>query len=87
VIVNEIRAISIDRATRGQNLNLPTGKVYHLKALIPGRAWLQTREGATATVTLGDRLPGYGIIQTINTDSGIVTTSSGNVIVYGPKDS
>lgn len=86
-IVNEIRAISLDRATEGRNLSLPMGVVYHLKALVPGRAWIQGKDGVTKTVTLGDRLPGYGIIQAIDTDQGLVTTSSGVAITYGPKDS
>lgn len=88
VIANEIKAIATDRSLRGKGLNLVTsGTFYHLKALVPGRAWLQARDGSTTTVTIGDRLPGYGIIQMINTDQGIVTTSSGAVIQYSPKDS
>lgn len=87
-IANEIRAISIDRSLKNRNLSLAvTGIAYSLKALVPGRAWLQARDGSTTTVTLGDRLPGYGIIQSINTDQGIVTTSSGALIGYGSKDS
>lgn len=88
VIVNELRAISIDRSLRGRNAILTTtGTAYHLKALVPGRAWLQSKEGHSTTVTIGDRLPGYGIIQMINVPQGIVTTSSGAIIQYGPKDS
>jgi intracellular multiplication protein IcmG len=88
VIANEIKAIAIDRSLKGQNTGLAvSGIAYRLKALIPGRAWLQSRNGTTTSVTLGDRLPGYGIIQMINTEQGIVTTSSGAIIQYGPKDS
>ena len=87
VIVGQIRATSINREISGRSLRLPTGPMYHLKALIPGRAWIQTKGGAMTTVTIGDRLPGYGNIQMISTDQGIVTTSSGAIISYGPKDS
>jgi intracellular multiplication protein IcmG len=88
VIANEMRANALDRAVQGRALNLNSNaKIYHLKALVPGRAWLQSPEGQTTTVSIGDRLPGYGIIQMINTEQGIVTTSSGALIQYGPKDS
>jgi intracellular multiplication protein IcmG len=88
VISNEVRANAIDRSLQGRRFSLTSNaKVYHLKALVPGRAWLQSPDGATTTVSIGDRLPGYGIIQMINTEQGIVTTSSGGVIQFGPKDS
>jgi intracellular multiplication protein IcmG len=86
VLANEIKAISTDRAVSGRSISTNPGIVYHLKALVPGRAWIQSPDGAATTVTLGDRLPGYGIIQMINTDQGIVTTSSGAIIQYGTKD-
>ncbi len=87
VMVNEVRAISIDRQLKGRNISLPAGKFYILKALVPGRAWLQSKDGGTIAVTIGDRLPGYGMIQSINVPQGIVTTSSGMLIQYGPRDS
>lgn len=86
ILVNEIRAIGLDRAVAGRSTAITQGIVYHLKALVPGRAWLEAPNGRATTVTIGDRLPGYGIIQMINTNQGIVTTSSGAVIEYGPKD-
>jgi intracellular multiplication protein IcmG len=86
VLANEIKAISTDRAMSGRSISMNPGTVYHLKALVPGRAWIQSPDGAATTVTLGDHLPGYGIIQMINTDQGIVTTSSGAIIQYGTKD-
>lgn len=88
IIANEIRAIAVDRGLGGRNISMvKTGKTYEIKALIPGRAWLQARDGSTTTVTIGDRLPGYGIIQMINTHQGVVTTSSGAIIQYGQRDS
>lgn len=88
VVAEEVKAVSLDRSLMGRGLSFrPAGKIYHLKALVPGRAWLQTAGGETTTVTIGDRLPGYGIVQMINTQQGIVTTSSGAIIGYGAKDS
>ncbi|MBA2654554.1 MAG: hypothetical protein H0U71_05760 [Gammaproteobacteria bacterium] len=88
VVANEIKAIAVDRgmAGRGYPVGSP-GTIYQLKALVPGRAWLQSGDGSTTTVSIGDRLPGYGIIQMINVDQGIVTTSSGALIQYGKRDS
>lgn len=53
VIVNEVRGIGLERATAGRNINLPAGVTYHLKALVPGRAWLQAKNGVTKTILLG----------------------------------
>ncbi len=60
---------------------------YYLKAVVPGRAWLQSKAGHLMTVKVGDRIAGYGTIQAINAESGWVGTSSGRVISYGPNDS
>lgn len=87
VIANELKAIATDRSLRDRNMGLTTGgTAYYLKALVPGRAWLQSKAGSTTTVTIGDRLPGYGIIQMISPEQGIVTTSSGAIIQHGPRD-
>jgi intracellular multiplication protein IcmG len=88
VIANEVRGIAAERGLGGRNISLTTtGTAYHLKALVPGRAWVQSAHGALTSVTIGDRLPGYGIIQMINIAQGIVTTSSGAIIQYGQRDS
>lgn len=86
VLANELKAIATDRLLQGRDLSVSSGPVYHVKAMVPGRAWIQTRDRNLTSVSIGDRLPGYGIIQMINTDQGIVTTSSGAIIHYGPKD-
>jgi len=88
VLANELKAITIERSLKGRPLSLMvSGKAYVLKALVPGRAWLQAADGSSTSVTIGDRLQGYGIVQSINTTQGIVTTSSGAIIQYGPRDS
>lgn len=61
--------------------------VYHLKALIQGRAWLESADGKVITVKVGDTLAGYGTIDNIDTEAGKVDTSSGSIIHYGPNDS
>ena len=60
--------------------------IYYVRAMIPGRVWLTTQEGSTLTLGIGDKLTGYGIIDAINPDQGIITLSSGAVIGYNPDD-
>ncbi|HEV2613412.1 MAG TPA: hypothetical protein VGV92_01755 [Gammaproteobacteria bacterium] len=59
---------------------------YYVKAMIQGRAWLMTPEGATLTIAEGDTLPGYGQIGRIDPARGEVTTSSGTIIGYRSDD-
>lgn len=58
--------------------------VYQIRALVPGRAWLQLKNNRQivkqVTVKVGDVLPGYGVIQAINPAQGKIWTSSGRVI-------
>jgi intracellular multiplication protein IcmG len=55
---------------------------YRLQAAIPGRAWLMRSDGANVTVSLGDKIPGYGTIVGIDPNEGVVQTSSGANIKY-----
>jgi intracellular multiplication protein IcmG len=55
---------------------------YQLQAMLPGRAWLIRSDGSTTTVSLGDKIPGYGTVILINPDAGMVQTSSGAIIKY-----
>lgn len=59
---------------------------YHIRAVVPDRAWLTSNKGKTTTVTIGDKLKQYGFIKQIDADNGIIYTSSGRTIVYGPND-
>lgn len=61
--------------------------IYYVRAVVPGRAWLETQHGKTITVSLGDNLPGYGVITAIDTNQGTLTTSLGAIIGYSPDDS
>lgn len=46
-------------------------------AIIPGRAWLKSKDGSTLTVTEGDTLDRYGKVLVIDASNGVVITSSG----------
>ncbi|MCH9643676.1 MAG: hypothetical protein K0U29_04080 [Gammaproteobacteria bacterium] len=60
--------------------------VYHVKAVLPGRAWVVGSDGSEKTITMGNHLANYGKIESINTDTGEVVTSSGKVIDFGSND-
>jgi intracellular multiplication protein IcmG len=59
---------------------------YTVKALVPGRAWLQASNGRLMTVKVGDTLPRYGVVRTISPEHGQLITSRGTVIRYGPDE-
>jgi hypothetical protein len=61
----------------------PEGPHYTVEAVVPQRAWLQTSDGSTMTVMMGDEVPHLGTVVAIDPYSGNVTTSSGTVIKYG----
>lgn len=60
--------------------------VYHLRAVVPDRAWIATGRGQGISVTVGNHIPQYGVVRSIDSQNGIVTTSSGRVIKYGVND-
>ncbi len=60
---------------------------YTLRAIIPGRAWIQGSNGSAKSIAVGDSLKQYGTVQTINPDAGTVTTTSGKVITFNNDDS
>lgn len=59
-------------------------KLYYVDAMIPGRAWLKTRNGdETITVSEGDKILGYqGVVVQIDANAGEVVMSSGQIIRY-----
>lgn len=60
----------------------PPRPPYYLEAALPGRAWLMRRDGVSVTIALGDKIPGYGVVVTIDPNEGFVQTSSGAIIKY-----
>lgn len=61
--------------------------LYHINAVIPGRAWLIGTNGSTLTVREGTKVPGYGVVKLIDSMEGRVLTSSGRVIKFSQEDS
>ncbi|MCK4608448.1 MAG: hypothetical protein KAT71_03120 [Gammaproteobacteria bacterium] len=59
---------------------------YHVRAVVPGRAWLESSSGAIITVRPGSNLGNYGTVTKIDDSRGIVKTDLGFVIKYGTND-
>lgn len=55
---------------------------YQLQAALPGRAWIMREDGTTFTVSLGEKIPDYGTVTSIDPDKGVVQTCSGATIKY-----
>lgn len=83
---NQIKALSEELQT--MMTKAPTGKriVYHLRAVVPDRAWITTGNGQTLTVTVGDPVSGYGKVTAIDSQQGLIMTTSGRKIQYGSND-
>lgn len=56
-------------------------KLFYVQAMVPGRAWIIGEFGKLMTVKVGDKLPSYGIVQSIDVENNIIRTSSGRNIV------
>jgi intracellular multiplication protein IcmG len=55
---------------------------FQLRAVVPGRAWIVGSDGRSLSVAIGDQVPQYGNVQSIDADSGVVITSSGKTIKF-----
>ncbi len=67
--------------------NRPKPIIYHINAIISGRAWLKGSGNQFISVASGDDLGSYyGKVKAIDTTQGKVITSSGKVIGYGDND-
>lgn len=67
--------------------NRPKPVIYHINAIISGRAWLKGSNSSFISVAQGDDLGSYyGKIKEIDSAQGKVITSSGKVIGYGDND-
>ena len=56
--------------------------VFDLRAIVPGRAWVEDDLGRSRTVKIGDKLPQYGFVKAIDSERGVVLTTSGKVITF-----
>lgn len=59
---------------------------YVVRAIVPGRAWIEASLGGPITISVGDHVPGMGVVKSLDSSVGEVTLESGEVIKYGPDD-
>lgn len=79
------KAVNAKPKNQKSTVALVSRPSYHVQAVLPGRAWLVSDDGsATITVAVGDALPGYGNIVSINPNRASVITSTGYTIPYKP---
>jgi len=96
VLVQEVKKLTskVDTATAPKVVKKPVKPsapppppvVYHLKAIVPGRAWIISNDGLSESVSVGDTVDQYGKVQAVDANRGMVMTSSGKVIDYGSND-
>lgn len=60
--------------------------VFHLKAAVRGRAWLQDLQGRNFSVKMGDSVPPLGRVILIDPIQGVVLTDKDAIITYGEND-
>ncbi|OGT44062.1 MAG: hypothetical protein A3F13_02330 [Gammaproteobacteria bacterium RIFCSPHIGHO2_12_FULL_40_19] len=78
----EMNQVIANAHSRGKGKRI----VFHLRAVVPDRAWITANTGETMSVTLGDRIDQYGTVSAIDPARGIIETSSGRKIEYGQND-
>jgi hypothetical protein len=59
---------------QGTNTGVSSG--VSVEAVIPGRAWLRTRDGVLMVVEVGDEIPGVGKVTRIDAREGVVATTT-----------
>jgi intracellular multiplication protein IcmG len=55
---------------------------FQIRAVVPGRAWIVGSDGQSQSVAVGDTVPQYGNVVSIDADAGVVITSSGKTIKF-----
>lgn len=86
-LVQQQQAVKQAQEQKKQAAKAIPKPIFYVRAMIPGRAWLITQDGSTITVSVGDTIPGYGVVDAIDSNQGTVTMSSGAIIGYSPNDS
>lgn len=82
LVAKQTKATQVKKVKR----DTPPKVLYHVKAIVPGMAWLESSAGQTIAVRVGQNLPGYGVVRLISPKDGMVITSWGTVIQYGVND-
>lgn len=89
VLTQQVQSLSVELNNALAKIKSPVKGphiVYHLRAILPDRAWITSNTGETISVTVGDHITQYGKVKSIDPTQGIVMTASGRKIEYGPND-
>lgn len=71
---------AVKQASR--SVSAPPPITYFVRAMVPGRAWLQASNGSTLSVAVGNEVPGHGTVSNVALGSGQVIMSDGSVFAY-----
>lgn len=88
VLAQQVQNLSnqVKKATTAPNhiKKLPPSPVltFHLRAVIPGRAWVMGSNGESDSVVVGTKLKNYGTVTAIEAQAGKLLTSSGKTITF-----
>lgn len=79
---------SLNKPAKHRKIKKPNVIKYHIRALVPGRAWIESENGRySKTLKVGDELAGYGTVDYILYKDGMILMSNGSYIEYGQNDS
>lgn len=78
---------SLVKPIKSRKIKQPKLIKYYIRALVPGRAWIETADGRySKTIKVGDELNGYGAVDYILYKEGMILMSNGSYITYGDND-
>ena len=81
----EVEKLKPPKAPQKKQVSKPI-PIYHIRAIVPGRVWLESSDGQSVTLRVGDILEGYGRVEAISPRQGVVVMSNGTYIQYGEND-
>lgn len=85
-VIAEIEKIKSPPAKSQPKKSMAAPIAYHVRAIVPGRVWLESANGRSVTLRVGDKLDDYGVVRVISPQNGMVIMSNGAIIQYGSND-
>lgn len=84
--LNKLKAQALAKKRKKKKVTYKPRTIYHIQAIIPGRAWLISNQGSTITVVEGSAIPGYGTVSIIDPHQGHIILKSGKMIKFRVSD-
>lgn len=82
--VDKLKTTPVKKHVKKKVFKLPVA--YRIRAIVPGRVWLDAADGSSVTLAVGDKLAGYGNVKVIDHEQEMVVMSNGSIIQYGLGD-